>query len=490
MGAMTDSDLQTSAGTPLAPSRADLLDMLERSRLVAPLDPRRAVFTNRNLNLSGVKFIGFDMDYTLAIYRKGEIEKLAFRLTVDKLIQNHSYPKEIGEVAYEPDRVIRGLVVDKVRGNIIKMDRYGHVGRAWHGSRTLTKDERRALYRTEKINLHSGAFAWVDTLFSLPEVCLYSQLVEWFDAHGGDASPTYHQLYDDIRAAIDEAHADGSLKSIIRQDPGLFIEKDRDLARTLHRFRSAGKRLFLMTNSYWSYSDTVMQYLLDGELEGYPSWRSYFDTVIVGAKKPAFFVSRSPFLEVDDETGSVATEGATVLSKGRVYQGGNLRDFQDLAGLGGEHVLYVGAPDFTRVEQLEEEMLRLDHEVNYYKLLTSEATRLRTSRNGAPGDGAAAPTPHDEELEEAERAARRALDQLRGQLRALKREKRDIERRVGDSANGYWAHLFREGVEASLFARQIEEYACIYTGRVSNLLNYSPIQYFRSPPAALPHERT
>jgi len=35
---------------------------------------------------------------------------------------------------------------------------------------------------------------------------------------------------------------------------------------------------------------------------------------------------------------------------------------------------------------------------------------------------------------------------------------------------------------------QVEQYACLYTGRVSNLLQYSPTYYFRGPRDRMPHE--
>jgi hypothetical protein len=41
----------------------------------------------------------------------------------------------------------------------------------------------------------------------------------------------------------------------------------------------------------------------------------------------------------------------------------------------------------------------------------------------------------------------------------------------------------------SLFGKQVEDYACVYTSRVSNFLYYSPVQYFRSPRYLMPHER-
>ena len=497
----------------LALTLADLPDLLERSVEVAPMDARRKIFVNRNLRLDKIEVIGFDMDYTLAIYKKIKIEELAFNLTVDKLVSKRGYPDAIRSVKYEADRVIRGLVCDKKRGNIFKMDRYGHIGRVFHSAHELPKEERIKLYRTKKVELDSYNYAWVDTLFSLPEACLYSQLVEFFDTLPEDPlkkKPSYRHLYQDIRECIDQAHADGSLKSVIRKDPATFIEREVELAHALHRFRSSGKRLFVLTNSLWDYTSAVMSHILDGVLEGYPSWRNYFDSIIVGASKPAFFVKRNPFLKVDEATGELAKEPATTLERGRVYQGGNLRDFERLAHFAGERILYVGdhiygdilrskksslwrtamvvpeledvvwhqdlfAADLTRFAELEDEMRRVDYEINYYKLLLSSLARLREAGEGTmPGE-------EDLALREATQYAREALDRLKAQLRNMVREHHEIEQRVDTSANRYWGLTFCEGSETSLFGKQVEDYACVYTSRVSNFLFYSPIQYFRSP---------
>ena len=254
-------------------TRDDLPDLLERSAEVAPMDARRKVFVNRNLRLDKVEMIGFDMDYTLAIYKKLKIEELAFTLTVEKLIAKRGYPAAIRGVTYEPDRVIRGLICDKRNGNILKTDRYGHIGRVLHGSTELPKDERFALYRTKKLAFQAENFAWVDTLFALPEACLYSQLVDFWDRApeppGG--KPSYRKLYQDIRFCIDEVHRDDTLKSVIRTDLARFIVPDPELGPTLHKLRSGGKKLFLLTNSPWDFTDLVMRFLLDGFLPEYPS---------------------------------------------------------------------------------------------------------------------------------------------------------------------------------------------------------------------------
>ena len=43
----------------------------------------------------------------------------------------------VGLLQYDHHFVMRGLTVDRAHGNLLKMDRFGHVGRAYHGLRPL-----------------------------------------------------------------------------------------------------------------------------------------------------------------------------------------------------------------------------------------------------------------------------------------------------------------------------------------------------------------
>ena len=63
-----------------------------------------------------------------------------------------------------------------------------------------------------------------------------------------------------------------------------------------------------------------------------------------------------------------------------------------------------------------------------------------------------------------------------------------LEEEVDRAFNPYWGQIFKEGVENSRFGEQVEDYACLYTSRVSNFLAYSPLRYFRSPRDHMPHE--
>jgi len=85
---------------------------------------------------------------------------------------------------------------------------------------------------------------------------------------------------------------------------------------------------------------------------------------------------------------------------------------------------------------------------------------------------------------------------VKGEMERLRRALKDANARVAalgrgleEGLNPYWGLTFKEGNENSRFGEQIENYACLYTSRVSNLVLYSPMQYFRSPRAVMPHER-
>jgi len=55
------------------------------------------VFVNRSLRLDRIKWIGFDMDYTLAVYKEPVFESLTYDIAVKRLI-TMGYPESIREL--------------------------------------------------------------------------------------------------------------------------------------------------------------------------------------------------------------------------------------------------------------------------------------------------------------------------------------------------------------------------------------------------------
>jgi HAD superfamily 5'-nucleotidase-like hydrolase len=478
---------------------------------------KNRVFCNRNLRMDTIEMIGFDMDYTLALYHQDRLEQLSMELTLQKLVDKHGYPPDIRNLSYDPRWAIRGLVVDKKHGNVFKMDRHAYVGRCYHGFRELSHDERKATYRNEKINLSSDRYEWIDTLFALPEAVMYTTLVDWADRSTGTVD--YDKLFTDIRTAIDEAHRDDTLKSVMKADLPAFIVKDPLLGETLHKFRSSGKKLFLLTNSLYDYTAVVMSYLLDGERKAYPSWRNYFDIVMVGAGKPAFFNELRPFVQVDPATGAALTNGngesIKHLARDKVYQAGNVVAFEQLTGIKGEQVLYIGDHiygDILRLrkqhmwrtamvlQELEREISvsdrleaqikdldlldrrhrNLESEIDYQSLRLKKIQRLLDDPSTAPALRV--------RLEDQRKQTRLSLDSLRDRAGLMDAEVDSLEARVERAYNPHWGSCLREGNENSRFGEQVNDYADLYTSRVSNFGPYSPLRYFRAPRRPMPHE--
>ena len=79
------------------------------------VNPCPEIFCNRAINMENIRAVGFDMDYTLAIYRQKEMDKLSVRAIVDKLVKR-GYPEWIRDVDYPIDFPIRGVLIDKKLG--------------------------------------------------------------------------------------------------------------------------------------------------------------------------------------------------------------------------------------------------------------------------------------------------------------------------------------------------------------------------------------
>lgn len=469
------------------------------------------VFANRNLRLSSIRWVGFDMDYTLAIYRQEQMDALSIQLTVERLIRR-GYPPHLREIEFDPRFPIRGILIDRRLGNVLKMDRHKVVHNGYHGLRRLTAEEVAELYHNKKIRPQTPRYHWIDTLFALCEVTSYAAIVHALESRGETVD--YDELFDDVRKAIDEAHAEGAVYHHVTSDLPRYIDRDPHLARTLHKLRSAGKKLFLLTNSPWSYTNTMMTYLLGTASKEYASWQQYFDVAICAAQKPRWFGEGRPLMERDgDQLRPV--EGP--LQRGKVYEGGSLAQFESHIGDLGSSVLYVGDHIYgdilrskkdsvwrtamiiqeldaeiaalesttekrARRRQLSETRRVLEDELRYYQGRYKELTR-------APTPSEETPSLLDPEAREAERKrAKRNVERVRGELRALEEEYNQLSEAVDFAFHPYWGSLLKELNGMSLFGQQVDLYADIYMRRVSCLGAYSPEQYFRSPHDLMPHE--
>ncbi len=210
------------------------------------------------------------------------------------------------------------------------------------------------------------------------------------------------------------------------------------------------------------------------------------------------------------------------LERGKVYEGGNLHDLERALGVTGDEILYVGdhiygdilrskkdsawrtvmvmqeleteiaayescREDFEAIEHLDEQRERFEDDLRYYQARIKELTRTLEHRGGKE-NGAAAPQATTAELEADRMRFKRAVERIRGKLRQIEAEITALERRTDLRFHPYWGSLLKESAEQSSFGKQVDDYACLYTSRVSNFLFYSPQQTFRSPRDVMAHE--
>jgi HAD superfamily 5'-nucleotidase-like hydrolase len=383
----------------------------------------------------------------------------------------------------------------------------------------MTRDERRQLYASRPIRPGTKRFHWVDTLYALPEVTLYAAAVEHLEAlaqSGGQTEPLdYAALFDEVRECIDLCHQDGSIVDVIADHPEQYLVKDPNLGAALHKLRSSGKRLFLLTNSRPGYTQKIMKYLLDGALPEYARWQSYFDVIVCAAKKPRFFAETAiPFVPGEPDL-APPTER---FEDGRIYEGGCLHELERLLNgthggtLAGDEVLYVGDHIYGDVLRTKKEtawrtmmiVQEMDAEIAVHDARTEELARLdqlhddreqvldelrglqvqlKAVERAIDDAGRASATNGASRV-----ALRRSIEKAKARVTEIAAEHDQLEASIESAFHPYWGSAFSTGEELTMFGDQVEQYACLYTGRVSNLLQYSPTYYFRGPRDRMPHE--
>jgi HAD superfamily 5'-nucleotidase-like hydrolase len=470
-------------------------------------------FVNRSLNLASIKAIGFDMDHTLAMYNREAFEALAFRETLKKFIEA-GYPQELLRLKFDPNFIIRGLLVDRDRGNLLKVDCHKYVKLAFHGHQKLSKADRHRIYNQESFK--AGDFLSVDTFFALSEVQLFTEIVEYMNSNPQKIKKSYREVYADLRRFIDQSHADGSIKNVVLGDIASYIKKDKYLPEMLTRQIEAGKSLWLITNSRWDYTQAVMNYILDEPTEEYPTWRDYFDFVVVGAGKPGFFHGHQPFYEVMTDSGLLKLASGP-LEPNCVYHGGNAALFQKHTGYRGDEILYAGdhiygdimrskdtynwrtllileeiESELEKVAELKDNLAEISQKLELREIQDEKLQILRSkiNINNKQADRARQGNENKKAhylLKENEKLHEKAIESEK-ELRTLEMDVRRLIEEREAAVHPIWGELMKVGLERSRFADQVSNFACIYTSRITNMRFYSPFKRFTSTLDAMPHE--
>lgn len=164
----------------------------------------------------------------------------------------------------------------------------------------------------------------------------------------GELFMSYKSIFQDVRNAVDWVHIHGELTSKTVENLDHYVKKDPRLPLVLDRIRQSGAKVFLLTNSDYNFTNKIMTFLFDlphgpRSEDAHRDWKTYFDIVVVDARKPVFFGEGTILRQVNTKTGALKV-GTYLgsLQEGQVYSGGSCDVFSKLIGAKGKDVLYVG----------------------------------------------------------------------------------------------------------------------------------------------------
>lgn len=253
-----------------------------------------------------------------------------------------------------------------------------------------------------------------------------------------------------------------------------YIHQDHRLPLLLDRMHENGKKIFLLTNSGYNYTEKVMDYLFQVPSAKNRPWKSYFDFIVVDARKPLFFDEGTILRQIDVNTGALQIGTPTgPFEPGQVYSGGCCDVFTELIGAKGKDVLYIGDHiygdilkskkrrgwrTFLVVPELQKE---LDIWMNK-RLLFERLNELDVKLGDmyVNMDSSSRDKPD--------------IKEVRNQIRETIHEL--------DMSYGILGSIFRCGSRQTHFANQLCRFADLYSSTFLNLMYYPFSYMFRAPP--------
>ncbi|MBA2709825.1 MAG: HAD-IG family 5'-nucleotidase [Tatlockia sp.] len=451
------------------------------------------VFVNRILNMKKIKFIGLDMDHTLIRYNTKNFESLVYKLVVEDLLKNKNYPELIKTFEFNFQDAIRGLIIDSKNGNILKLSRYGAIRQSYHGTKQINYAEQKKFYRSIYVDLNDPNYFAIDTSFSIAFCALFSQLIDLKDEKI-DELPSYATIALDVLSTVDKIHSDGSLKGYISKNLADYVLKEPEVVEGLKRYINYNKKIFVLTNSDFYYSKLLLDYAINPFLKEGETWEDLFEYVITLANKPRFFYDKLRFLSVDTKTGTMTNTPGKICPG--VYQGGCATKFTEDLEINGDEILYIG-------DHIYGDILRLKKDCNWRTALVVEelGQEVQSQRKALPLQKKIVDFMEQKKVLEEKHLALHTLDieensnQREAELMALQNQTTAIDSEISKLLieeqgfyNYRWGRIFRAGAEESYFAYQVDRFACIYMEKLADLLEQSPLTYFRSHRRLLAHD--
>mmetsp|Transcript_31384 Transcript_31384/g.34738 ORF Transcript_31384/g.34738 Transcript_31384/m.34738 type:complete len:269 (+) Transcript_31384:1051-1857(+) len=235
-------------------------------------------------------------------------------------------------------------------------------------------------------------------------------------------------------------------------------------------------------------------------------WIDEFDVIIVGSCKPKYMLDpRLSLFRVNPVDGSLLnTDGLyeikalepngadKFLSAGKVFQGGNWKHLQAMLEIeAGEEILYVGDHLYADVLRSKRTlgwrsafiMPELEEELRVFSKnapILSSISQLRRLRDELSIFSDSIKKEKNEDFS-------RKLKEIEEDDSLIKDKLRCLNNNYHNTFHPVWGAMFVAGYQDSRFAFFVQNYACLYTSKATNLGLSSAARAFRTMSEMLPH---
>lgn len=267
------------------------------------------------------------------------------------------------------------------------------------------------------------------------------------------------------------------MHQLVIKSVDIFLGKNDKLRKLFERLLKADKKMFLITNSPFKFVNNGMNFLVGHD------WETFFDVVIVEARKPRFFTNESrPIRVYDKNTDTNLWDKVSALHKGRIYYQGTIKHLLEMTGWRGPEVLYFGDHPYTDLADVTLEygwrtgaiINELTHEIN-----NLNNPDFKRALNWLQMLGQLIEEREDSDDPDSEiilHRWRQECDRLRDFTKT--------------SFNKQFGSVFRTHHTATYFSRRLFRFSDIYTSSITNLFNYSIKHTFYPRRGIMPHEYT
>lgn len=304
--------------------------------------------------------VGFDLDHTLWAYRRGPLSDLIHGALASFLVHERGYPRTLLSDPLDHSFSQKGLVLDKGRGNILKLDSGYGITRATHGTRVMSRREVEGVYGVSRVweaskgvpSLLVKAGATLEPFYVFKDyfvtagAFLCARIVDLLDEGNGGRVLGSYSFFDDYLDGLHYMYdrenfgngRGGFFPELVAHPDRYFVPCSDRLKEWLRALREEGKTVFLVTSSNHDSAEFIAQFCLG------KGWRDFFDLVVTFARKPGFFGKEDrPFYKANGGKEVVLPNS---MGRHEVYTEGNFEGLRSacaaISGKEDPSMLYFG----------------------------------------------------------------------------------------------------------------------------------------------------